>query len=392
MMIAGWLLGSWLIGSQLLAQSSSSSNSPDSGASSVSATADRAFWFSQKGAAVGRTQAAWSAPSKSGLLKHTAVWKKSTEAQRKFLICLLKEWETQVRFESAVAAMRLHYGIAACQMGLDLLSQADDAVQEQIGIENELIKLGGQVEDTTSLRSAKLELKDQRLELESKLSRLKDELSLLVGSELACSYIAELTCAPTNELLERCDYESLAIDRRIELRLLSDAYMNPELINEDALKVFSGLSGVPGGLGLISVPKVETGLFVHRATVDPNASLRQSLGRLLGARSDQIRIEAGIAYDTKEKCVERWRVAVKKSNLLTERLERLESLSELRGNLTQQIQAKLECYKAQGEEIQRWLEWHLADCDLQQATGRIGYWNLQPESCVSPSDAKLRDD
>lgn len=372
------LLCSWSVAPRAVAQSQSQ-------------FADRAFWHSKEGQAIAEARGGWSSPSKLHS-KWSAVWRKSSEQQRAFLSCVSKEWENQVRFNAAVGALRLHYAIAACQMGLELQTEAQGYVEDQVAVQEELIELGGRVDDITALKRSAIDLQDRKLELESQLSQLREKLSLLVGSELACSYRSHLMCAPTPDLHERCEYETWAIDQRIELLVLRYVRGHLELLNEEGIELVSALSSFPGGLQSLWGPVERPSLFGHKPSADQLAKRSRGLDRWIATRSDQIRVETGAAYTSKATAWERWRLAVKKSDTIAERFERLQGLADLQGNLTQQVQVKLEYYRARAQEIERWLEWHQGDCDLQQATGRIGFWNLESAACVPLADSSVKDE
>lgn len=347
--------------------------------------ADRAFASSKQAAAIAQTRGTWATRA-----KWPSGWKKTAEQQRQLLECVSKEWENQIRFEAAVGALRLHYGIAATQAGLSILRQAQAFIQEQASIQDELIDLGGQVEDPTALGRSAIELQDRRLELESKRSQMRQQLSLLVGSEIACDYESQFACAPAAELNECCEYESWAIDQRCELRVLRWVRNRGDQIDQDMVSVLSGLPIVPAELRAIWGPIDRPSFLGHKHAADLLAKRLDGLDRWIAIRTDQIRLEVSTAFRAKQLAQERWQLAIKKTDTLEERYERLRSLSELKGNLSEQIQAKLDIFRAQGEEVQRWLEWHLADCELQQASGQIGFWSELSESCASTALSGVR--
>lgn len=334
--------------------------------------ADRAFWNSKQAQAIVDARGVWSNP-KNGF----TITPSSSVQQRSFLLCVLKEWENQTRFESAVDALRLHYALAACRMGQEINSQACSYANQQASLQEELIELGGQVDDITAIKRAKIELEDQRLELDSKLQKLREELGLLVGPEVACTYVAELVCAPTSDLYDRCDYEAWALQQRRELQALRYMRHHVELINEDSVDALGGLGGIPQSLLTLLGSAKPSWLLHRRMTAEDLAKRRAGLDRWIANRSEQIRVETSHAYTDKTTALERWKLAVTKSDALVERVERLSAIGDVKGNMPQQIQANLELFAARGIEVQRWLDWHLADCDLQEASGRIGYWNLE---------------
>jgi len=353
----------------------------------ASELADRAYGTSKTGQWIAETRGAWPTAG-----KWSSAWKKSSEQQRIVWDCISKLLEKQARFETALGVLRLHYCIAACQMGLEIGSEARAYLQEQELVEDELLKLGGQVDDTTALRRASIELKDRRLVLESKLAELREELSLLVGPQIACSHTGRFDCAPSLELDDSCDFELLGLQQRIELQVLRYIRGQSDWIQEDTLEILSGLVGFPVGLRALWGPVERPGIFVHKSTDEVRAKRRHGLDRWIANRQDEIRLEIRTAYLSKATAVQRWRLAVERSDSLQLRYERLCELSELKGNLPQQVQAKLEWYKARGDEVERWLDWQLADIELHRVSGSVGYWNEESANCTTSTPSSVKDE
>ena len=351
----------------------------------ASELADRAYGSSKTGQWIAESRGAWATTSKWSL-----DWKKSSSQQRRVLDCTSKLLEKQARFETALGALRLHYCIAACQMGLEIESEAEAYLHEQELVEEELLKLGGQVDDTTALKRASIELKDRRLVLEAKLAELREELSLLVGPQIACSHTGRLDCAPSFELDESCEYERLGMQQRIELQILCCIRGESDWIQEDTLEVLSGFVGFPVGIRALWGPDERPGIFVHKSNEEVRAKRKHGLDRWIATRQDEIRLEIRTAYLSKSTAVERWRLAVERSDSLESRYERLCELSEFKGNLPEQVQAKLGWYKARGEEVERWLDWQLADCQLMRAAGSVGYWNEDSANCTTSTPASVK--
>lgn len=346
--------------------------------------ADAAFRKSRQGQVLAQARDAWSVPSKWSLLS-----KKSIQQQHTLWNCVSRELENQARFKSAVAALKLHYALAACQMGLALQSEAEAYVLDQMDVQEELIEIGGQVDDTTVLKRALIDLRDQKLQIENQQARLRDELSLLVGPEWACSYLPEGTTCPTPDLSEQCEVESWALANRAELRALGYVRNYGNGLTEEAVALIDGFSSFPTGLKMLRGPKDPSRWLAHRPSLDQVSQREKGLDDWIRIRSDQIRIETAGAYRSKSLAVERWKLAVQKTETLSERCETLKALSDFRGNLPEQVQAGLELYRAKAQEIERWSQWHQADCELQDAIGRIGFWNAESSPSV-PSKTPLR--
>lgn len=337
--------------------------------------------MSRQGQALAEARDAWSVPPKWSLLS-----KKSLEQQHLLWNCLSRELEAQARFKSALAALKLHHALATCQMGLELQAEAQAYLQEQMEVQEELIQSGGQIDDTTALRRALIDLQDQKLQIESQQSMLRDQLSHLVGPQWACSYQPDEWTSPSPELSELCEVETWAIANRSELRALGYARNHSEALSDEAIALLDGVSSIPISLKVLSlkalwVSKDPRRWFVHRPSQDQISQRQKGLDNYIQLQSDQIRMETAAAYRAKALAFERWKLAVQKTESLDQRCETLKELSEFKGNLPEQVQANLELYRARAIELERLSQWHQADCDLQEAIGRAGFWNAE----VSPS-------
>jgi len=350
--------------------------------SSPRALANTAFAASREGKALAETRDAWSVPSKWSLLS-----KKSLEQQQLLWTCLSRELEIHARFKSALAALKLHNALATCEMGLALQADAQAYVQEQMEVQEELIQSGGQIDDTTALRRALIDLQDQKLQMESQRSMLRDQLSLLVGSQWACSYQPDELTSPSPELFEPCDAETWAIANRSELRALGYVRNHSEALSDEVIALLDGLPSFPISLKALLGSKDPRRWFVHRPSQDQISQRQKGLDNYIQLRTDQIRIETAAAYRSKSLAFERWKLAVQKTESLDQRCETLRELSEFKGNLPEQIQAKLELFRARAIELERLSQWHQADCDLQEAIGRAGFWNSEVPPSVPARDS-----
>lgn len=350
--------------------------------SSPRALANTAFAASREGKALAETRDAWSVPSKWSLLS-----KKPLEQQQLLWTCLSRELEIHARFKSALAALKLHNALATCEMGLALQADAQAYVQEQMEVQEELIQSGGQIDDTTALRRALIDLQDQKLQMESQRSMLRDQLSLLVGSQWACSYQPDDLTSPSPELFEPCDAETWAIANRSELRALRYLRNDGQVLSDEAIALLDGLPSLPISLKALLGSKDPRRWFVHRPSQDQISQRQKGLDNYIQLRTDQIRIETAAAYRSKSLAFERWKLAVQKTESLDQRCETLRELSEFKGNLPEQIQAKLELFRARASELERLSQWHQADCDLQEAIGRAGFWNSEVPPSVPARDS-----
>jgi hypothetical protein len=109
---------------------------------------------------------------------------------------------------------------------------------------------------------------------------------------------------------------------------------------------------------------------------------RALLDQLYRAKASEIQVEVSEAFHARELAAKRWNLAVETTNSWQTRLEQLIALEEVKGTLPQQIESKLEWFQSRSRELERLLEWFMADCDLQSAIGQVGFWNttLPPTS------------
>lgn len=339
--------------------------------------------------------------------KHLLAKPKISEQERAALCNLSLRLEKHLRFETAVNAVRLHYAIAAC-----LQAQQDNAqLRKEIDLlledQQVLIDKGLAIEDPTALQRAKIACEDSRLSLASKLSTLREELAALIDPDVACAYSPELITTPHRTLDTLCDVQEEALRQRADLQAIHYAvHALPGASDgawEIALNSANQVASVPGVATVVSTSggtgasKVIAGRMLSRLwnqggdTAIPQRRVA-ILNQLYRVKAAEIEVAVAKAFHARELAVDRWSLAVETTNTWQTRLEQLIALEEVQGTLAKQVATKLEIYRARSQELERWLEWQLADCDLQLASGAYGFWNREESPAMQRTESKANED
>ena len=80
-------------------------------------------------------------------------------------------------------------------------------------------------------------------------------------------------------------------------------------------------------------------------------------------------MEVETAFEKKKTAALRWVKSGEQIANWEMRIEQLEELSEVQGNLASQYEAILNRLLTEGQRIEHWAEWHLANEDLQLSVG-----------------------
>jgi hypothetical protein len=237
-----------------------------------------------------------------------------------------------------------------------------------------LIEEGVPIPDPLLLDRLRVDWNDQLLENESKQRTLRIQLSELVGGEVACNYepMFERNLAPSD--VDVCDYLQTAMRRRHEITLLFGLRSS---INDSTIELWetlaAALSGVPA---LRSKPLSVAGrikrLLLRDEIEQAVQNRKQWLETLIHERTNHIRKEVEVAYETKRIAALRWANSRDQSQIWETRIQQLEKIGEeLKGNVADQSAARLQALQSEVNTIKRWLDWHLANVDLENATGTI---------------------
>ncbi|MFN9415443.1 MAG: hypothetical protein ACK56W_22920 [Pirellula sp.] len=278
------------------------------------------------------------------------------------------------RENAATVALKLHYGLAACKQSQDLLSRTRQELDRQSNAQSKLIQKGVPIPDPLLTDRLLVDWNDQLLENESKQRTLRIQLSELVGSEIACNYdpIFELNLNPSD--IDVCDYLQTAMRCRHEIALLCGLRNS---INASAIELWesiaAALSGVPT---LRSKPLSVAGrikrLLLRDEIEQEIRNRKQWLETLIEERTNHIRKEVEVAYETKRIAALRWANSKEQSKIWETRVLQLEKIGEeLKGNMADQSAARLQALQSEVNTIKRWLDWHLANVDLENAIGTI---------------------
>lgn len=339
--------------------------------------------------------------------KHLLAKPKISEQERTALCNLSTRVEKHLRFETAVNAVRLHYAIAACLQALQDNSKLRKEIDLLLEDQQLLIDKGLPIDDPTALQRAKIACEDSRLSLASKLSTLREELASLIDPAVACAYSPELTATPHRLLDTLCDVQEGALRQRADLQAIHYAvHALPGASDEAwaiALNSASQVASVPrvasfvstsGGTGASKVIPGRKLSWLWNQGGDTATPQRRVaiLNQLYRVKAAEIDVAVAKAFHARELAVDRWSLAVETTNTWQTRLEQLIALEEVQGTLSKQVTTKLEIYRARSQELERWLEWQLADCDLQLATGAYGFWNREESPAMQRTESKANED
>ena len=251
------------------------------------------------------------------------------------------------------------------------MSETMELLAQQEKAQAALVEKGIPIPDPLMVQRLKIQLNDKRLENQSKIALLRTQLVALIGTENACRHAPyepkeifpsdQDVCEHIQQaLLCRCDLQTM-----IRLR---------KTINEDTLLVWDSIGAMLSGVPALVKPKPFWSKLLRtkrgQAEIQCAVAARLSwLDDLIAERSKQIAMEVEIAFEKKKTAALRW---VKSGEQIANwglRMEQLEKLSEVQGNLASQYEAKLNRLLAEGQRTELWAEWHLANEDLKLSIG-----------------------
>lgn len=284
--------------------------------------------------------------------------------------CIALALEYRERERAASTAVRLHYGIAASSMGIASQDDLLRYLEIQQRAQDTLIEQGIGIGDPMQLHRLRLQVEGQRLETSSTMGQLRTQLSLLVGNQVACEYMPlfDSNLIPSDS--DVCEYVAEAMRRRVDLCLLHS--LRCKIVAGD-LDEFDLYAAEWLGLPQKVESKVRLQSWVKSMVCGKDRDLKRRkdwLDALIEARTQQITVEVEIAFEKKKAAALRWVNARSLVDAWKQRILQLERLSEARGNLAEQISARIELARAEGEVVKRWVEWHEANAELILAVGR----------------------
>jgi hypothetical protein len=302
----------------------------------------------------------------------TGNWSEA-EQKRETVVCLLANVAAQkIRSERAAVAMKAHYGLAATELGTELVGRTEAELTKQMEIQKKLIEAGVSVPDDSLLTRLQNETNDSKLEIESKERVLRIQLSGLISSSHACSYVPVVKTEMMPCDIDVCGYVERALECHYELAALGKirGLLGPDSIElgNELLALVAKVPYLPvKKFGLLS--RLKASLNGSDLTSESNKQ-KNWLNSLMMERRQEIAREIEIAYENKRTAALRWSVTKEQLNVWSRRVEQLEKLgTENRGTIAELGAAKLSKLKEEAQLIERWMEWQTANVDLKLALG-----------------------
>ncbi len=284
---------------------------------------------------------------------------------------IAKALECRQRQTAQSNARKLHYGIATSLEGVQLSNRAIEQNREFLAIQVRLIQEGIPIPDPTLIDRSKLRIEDEKTNLESKVKQLRIQLSLLVGSDVACTYSPKYDSAIDPSDCDVCEYVSFATCNRCDIAVLRRLLLCLDESDLDEWDRVAGHSlGLPMGNSVSNTPwKKLKACFSLKSRQSELASRRRWIESLITQLSNQITVDVEVAYEQKKTAALRWVNAIAVREAWSGRIEMLKKLEALRGTLSDQLESSAERDRAESIVIQRWYEWHEADANLKLAVG-----------------------
>ena len=297
-----------------------------------------------------------------------------TEVEQTAIRSIRLATSQRLRENAASVALKLHYGLAACKQSQDLLTRTRQELDRQSKAQSKLIDEGVPIPDPLLLDRLRSDWNDQQLENESKQRTLRIQMSELVGSDVACNYdpLFDRNLHPSD--IDVCDYLQTAMKCRDELALL---YGLRATINESAIDLWEGIAAALAGVPAFRSKPLGVAARIKRLLLRDEMeqairNRKQWLETLIQERTNNIRKEVEVAYEAKRNAAMRWANSQEQRQIWESRVQQLEKIGEeLKGNLADQSNARLQTLQSEINTIKRWLDWHLANVDLENATGTI---------------------
>ncbi len=299
--------------------------------------------------------------------------RKSAEVQSASLyqrfVNLQADRQAQISAENAMTA---YYGLAALQLAekkqLQLIAEID---QFQDGLQL-LQSQGVSIQDNSQLVRARIQAREALLDSQYGIFELRSKLSLMIGSEQACSLNAEYDSPKRPE-----DICTL-IDRGFRQRPdLGAWYVLMSSMNSATLElVTSALDNATLVPSRQSIPPCKfLDLVFGKARSQIESELqqrRQQVQQYINNFEQQLRVEIEVAWQDADLKFLRWTLAGETADESAKRLEALEVAAEQGMSLFEKrIEAKLELRKSELEVIRRWFEFQQARTKLLSATGSL---------------------
>jgi hypothetical protein len=268
-------------------------------------------------------------------------------------------------------AMKLHYGIAACKLAEKSMNETMGLLVQQENAQAALVEKGIPIPDPLMVQRLKTQLDDQRLQNQSKIAMLRTQLVALIGSENACRHIPDESNEITPSDHDVCDHIQQALRCRCDLQTMIQLR---KTVRSETLTVWDGIGAALSGLPALNSPKPFWSklLKTKRSQAELQCAVASRLAwldDLIAERSKQIAMEVEIAFEKKKTAALRWVKSGEQIANWSLRIEQLDKLSEVQGNLASQYDARLNRLVSEGQRIELWAQWHLANEDLKLSIG-----------------------
>jgi hypothetical protein len=279
-----------------------------------------------------------------------------------------------IRLQQSAAAngLKLHYAIAACLQADSLFEETTQLFANQLLAQAKLVEAGIPIPDPLLINRLAISLEDQRLLNHSKLETLRKQLFALIECDQACTHapVESMLIVPSDS--DVCEHIQLALRCRSDLCTLRALRLT---VSEDSLSEWDSIGASLAGMAAMKSPSIpfwfKLARVGHRdqAIQEAIASRSKWLEELIGERAKQIALEVEQAFDKKKTAALRWSIAQSQIANWDQRIQQLQALSEAKGNLAEQLEAKLNRMQTLGQQLERWLEWHQADIEMHLAIG-----------------------
>lgn len=295
-----------------------------------------------------------------------------TESIRRQYIAALT---VRARQTAAAQAKQLHYGIAAALEGLRISEQSLAFLEQQALAQQRLVAEGIPIPDPLLISRTITKVEDERLELLSKLQLMRIDLNGLIGAG-GCDYAPEFIPAVAPSDIDVCERIEHSMQCRCDLITLVALR---QTISKDTLEAWEHLAAAVSGVPATSVARKN--IFLRLLTSSCTnaevecaiASRRQWLDSVISERIRQISAEVEKAFEKKKTAALRWVKANEQVSLWETRINQLEKLGEVHSVMAELFSAQLNLLQARGDVVQRWLEWHQAETELELAIGCSRY-------------------
>lgn len=269
-------------------------------------------------------------------------------------------------------ALKLHFAIAACARAEQAFEAANQMLTEQALAQNELVDAGIPIPDPLFIDRARLAIVDKRVANRSQLNQLRAQLASFIGADAACNHSPSEEEAIIPSDSDVCEHIQDALRCRCDLVTLIDLQSH---VSADNLSQWDNVGAVLSGVPLPVRGAIPFWFRLFSSTcnkseqADAVAARKKWLCHLIAERTKQITVEVELAFEKKKTAALRWSIESENQTNWDLRLRQLEAISEAHGNLAEQISTKLNQFESKGKLIERWLDWHQANVELELAVG-----------------------